>query len=300
MKNKFARILSALLVLTMISTCAISGTFAKYTTGAEGEDAARVAKWGIVLTMDGDLFADKYATDDDEAEMEYSVVSSNGDRLVAPGTSGDAFRATVKGTPEVATRYTLQIPAGWADVKLPAGEYTDYTMLTKNNEGEYGYNSTFTLPADYSPIKWDIAVTKGNRTIKLSEVAASSQHFQDLAAAMGGTPNGFSASDAVMIVERYHTQLEALLESMVSGASNAKVSVDDEGNILMSMDFEANKNMDFEFALTWTWDFDDNGAGTFDKADTYLGNIAAGVCELPQGGSIDIAATFKATATQID
>lgn len=300
MKNKLTRIMSVLMVFTMISTSAISGTFAKYTTGAAGEDAARVAKWGVVLTMDSDLFAEEYETDDAEAEMEMSVVSSNGDKLVAPGTSGDTFRATVKGTPEVATRFKLQIPAGWKDVILPAGEYTDYTQLTMDANGEYGYNDTFTLPADYSPVKWDIAVTKGNTTLRLSEVAASSQHFQDLAAAMGGTADGFAATDAVKIVKTYKSQLEALILNMVSGASNAQFDVDDEGNISLSLDFEANKEFDFEFALTWAWDFDDNGAGTFDKADTFLGNCAAGVCELPDGASTDISASFIASATQID
>ena len=45
-KNRIMRVFSVLLALTLISTCAISGTFAKYVTRAEGEDAARVAKWG--------------------------------------------------------------------------------------------------------------------------------------------------------------------------------------------------------------------------------------------------------------
>ena len=299
MKNKLTRVMSVLLVLTLISTCAISGTFAKYTTGAEGEDAARVAQWGIVLTMDGDLFAEKYKTDDKTATVEYSVISNKeGEAVVAPGTTGDAFRATVKGTPEVATRYTLTIPAGFSDVVLPAGTYTDYTELVKAEDGTYGYTNTFTLDKDYAPIKWDITVTKGGTSMSLTEAAAA---YPQLAAAMGGTANGFAATDAVTIVKTYKTQLEALILNMVSGASNAQFNVDDAGNITLSLDFEANKEMDFEFALKWTWDFDDNGAGTNDKADTFLGNVAAGVVEeVPAGVKTNLAATFKATATQID
>ena len=127
-KNKMLRIASILLVVTLLSTCIISGTFAKYVTKAEGEDQARVAKWGILLTMKNDgFFAAEYDADDQNGYTGLSVKSDNDDKVVAPGTVGEGFEATVKGTPEVATRYILVIPADWADVVLPAGEYTDYT-----------------------------------------------------------------------------------------------------------------------------------------------------------------------------
>ncbi|MFR0985955.1 MAG: hypothetical protein ACLSFZ_04975 [Frisingicoccus sp.] len=43
-KNRMMRLASSLLVLTLLTTCVISGTFAKYTTQAGGSDTARVAK----------------------------------------------------------------------------------------------------------------------------------------------------------------------------------------------------------------------------------------------------------------
>ena len=46
-KNKMMRIASVLLVAVLLSTCAISGTFAKYVTQVSGNDSARVARWGI-------------------------------------------------------------------------------------------------------------------------------------------------------------------------------------------------------------------------------------------------------------
>ena len=114
-KTKVMRLLSLLLVMTLISTCAISGTFAKYVTKAEGKDQARVAKWGVLVSVEGNAFANQYkATDKAYTEDGgvYSVVSAKGDQVVAPGTSAKeadmALVATVKGTPEVAARYTLQ------------------------------------------------------------------------------------------------------------------------------------------------------------------------------------------------
>ena len=73
-KNKMLRIASILLVVTLLSTCVISGTFAKYVTKAEGIDAARVAKWGIIVGVEGDsAFKTEYETDDSSYPGEYSV-----------------------------------------------------------------------------------------------------------------------------------------------------------------------------------------------------------------------------------
>ena len=46
-KNRMMRVASALLVAVLLTTCAISGTFAKYVTTESGSDFARVAKWGV-------------------------------------------------------------------------------------------------------------------------------------------------------------------------------------------------------------------------------------------------------------
>lgn len=83
-KNKIMRFASALLVLAMLTTCVISGTFAKYTTSTEGTDKARVAYWG---------FDQPAATTIDLFDGTYNnVVAASGDvdgfsNVVAPGTS---------------------------------------------------------------------------------------------------------------------------------------------------------------------------------------------------------------------
>lgn len=104
-KNKMMRAASGLLVAVLLSTCAISGTFAKYTTSANGTDSARVAKWGFTggstITI-SDLFKNTYDT----------TVKSSTD-VIAPGTTGSAkFGFTYGGdgsvtAPEVA--YTFKV-----------------------------------------------------------------------------------------------------------------------------------------------------------------------------------------------
>ncbi len=307
-KNKMMRIASVLLVAVLISTCAISGTFAKYVTKAEGTDTARVAKWGILLTMEGDdMFAPEYKADDktfkgstdnqdpilsvrvDEAATEEDITD-----LVAPGTTNNGFKATITGKPEVAVRYTLHIDEDWTDVVLPAGEYTDFTQLVKkpdtaaDDDPEYGYYNTFTLEKDYAPIKWDITVAKNGGT-PISLVKFAREFNLSLAEQMGMTEFGFAASDAKTIVMKYKTQLQSLILNMINsegeaGASNAVFTLNDDGSIDLSIDFDPNRSLGFEFGLVWTWAFEgkDDEATTdvdeallVDQADTWLGNYAA-------------------------
>ena len=110
-KNTMMRLASGLLVAVLLSTCAISGTFAKYITEKESTDTARVAKFGVDLavTVDGafatEYDADTTATDKLGVAIAKTVVAAadDQDNLVAPGTKGDLMAsATIAGTPEVA------------------------------------------------------------------------------------------------------------------------------------------------------------------------------------------------------
>ena len=124
-KNKMMRIASVLLVAVLLTTCAISGTFAKYITEKESTDTARVAKFGVDLavTVDGafatEYDADTTATDELGVAIAKTVVASStdSDNLVAPGTNGDLMAsATIEGTPEVAVNVKQEatlVLTGW-------------------------------------------------------------------------------------------------------------------------------------------------------------------------------------------
>ena len=124
-KNKMMRIASVLLVAVLLTTCTISGTFAKYITKKESTDTARVAKFGVdlVVTVDG-AFATEYdattaATDEHGVAIAKTVVASSTDQdnLVAPGTNGDLMAsATIQGIPEVAVNVKQEatlVLTGW-------------------------------------------------------------------------------------------------------------------------------------------------------------------------------------------
>lgn len=104
-KNRTMRVAVLLMALTLITSCFVGNTFAKYVTSANGSDTARVAKWGIVLTADSELFGAQYGTDNDLV-----VKSSETDTdVIAPGTKGDAVIFTIAGTPEVDFKFTATL-----------------------------------------------------------------------------------------------------------------------------------------------------------------------------------------------
>jgi hypothetical protein len=96
-KNAMLKIAAILLVAVLLTTCAISATFAKYVTSAElDSQSARVAKWGVTVQVTGEnVFKNEYG----------DVVAATED-VVAPGvkvedgivitTNGDAAEVDYK------------------------------------------------------------------------------------------------------------------------------------------------------------------------------------------------------------
>lgn len=89
-------------ILLIITTFVISKTFAKYKSAIDLSDEARVAKWDIEINklsdVNIDLFSDSY--------LNNNVLSLNGDKVVAPGTSGE-YKFQITGAPE--TSYKIRI-----------------------------------------------------------------------------------------------------------------------------------------------------------------------------------------------
>ncbi|MEE1144225.1 MAG: hypothetical protein UHT63_02570, partial [Acutalibacteraceae bacterium] len=129
-KNVLMRAASGLLVATMLTTCAISGTFAKYVTQDNGGDVARVAKWGVVVQVEGDLYSQKYlngantVTDIDGVTLGVNgqQIASPTSNVVAPGTkSENPFTFSINGKPEVDSKTKIEIKA--QNIYLKQGTY---------------------------------------------------------------------------------------------------------------------------------------------------------------------------------
>ena len=110
-KNVMMRLASIMMVLVLMTSSVISGTFAKYVTSGTGSDKARVAKFGVAVTAEASMFADGYLKDDESYTLNaYSVYTSeDAEHVVAPGTKGDMANIVITGQPEVAVRVTYDV-----------------------------------------------------------------------------------------------------------------------------------------------------------------------------------------------
>ncbi|MCD8364568.1 MAG: hypothetical protein LUC83_01905 [Clostridiales bacterium] len=294
-KNKFMRLASGLLVLTLITTCAISGTFAKYVTDGSASDTARVANFGVVIDAGGTLYSDAYASDTGKPTTATVGISGTAatvnyagtgeDNLVAPGTKSadNGLNFGVSGTPEVAVNVAADITAEdiylgtgtWAVMTkvdnvtaenftdftdglytLSSGTYTVAASYDATADAYYQITDSATVSADYYPVVYTLA---GSTTYSGSVLAASAQGVAtSLAKAITGN-DGINSSATV--TDKYKTTY-----------TNTVVTKNYTANIdLATTAGPALGNMN----LTWVWDFDDSGSGTYDPQDTILGDLIA-------------------------
>ena len=168
-KNVMMRVASALLVAVLMTTCAISGTFAKYTTTATSNDSARVAYWGFQASNSMDLtnlFLSTYEEGD--------VKSADGKDVIAPGATGLAtfqFKYDeTNGTPEVAYTFTVDVVASCDDAIK-----NNTNIQWKLDDGTWG--------------TWDAMVDA------IKALSGEADGSKDYAA--NTLPTAFGASDAV-------------------------------------------------------------------------------------------------------
>ncbi|MFR8917305.1 MAG: hypothetical protein ACLVGP_07295 [Oscillospiraceae bacterium] len=175
-KHWTLRAAGLLFALVLITSCFVGGTFAKYVTTGSGHESARVAKFGVTMSVANDkAFKQTYDTDNDSISGTISKsveYSGNGDEnLVAPGTKGsEPVVLSIKGTPEVAVN--VKIAAEGHDVFLKAGEYPDLTTAAANE--------TFTLVNDYHPITYTLTKTGEKDPVKKGNLKAITDYLNGL------------------------------------------------------------------------------------------------------------------------
>ena len=299
-KNVMMRLASFLLVAVLISTSAISGTYAKYTTQDSGSDEARVAKWGVELQVFGNLYGETYKNlivkDDDSTMTVQSYDAFKGTSpaadVVAPGTeNAEGFEISLKGQPEVDGIITTEIKA--QNIFLAAGEYgvmvkvdkaiteatfdeykevadeelyyldgTDYVVATSYQSGKeyYTLEDYVDVDAIYYPVVYTL---DGNTATSGTSIAADS----------------LNAAAALIA-----TQLDA-----TAGTPDANHVTTYTG----TSTFDSNTDLADVYeldnlVLTWAWAFEVNtdegdDANWTDKADTILGNLQAGDLKVVTG-----------------
>lgn len=255
-KNLAMRAASCLAVATLLTTSIVSGTYAKYVTKGGANDTARVAKFGVEVKAEGELFSKTYyeATDNSpNGTGNLTVVSSDDAKLVAPGTnSGKGLKISVSGKPEVAVKVDISVAAGYEDVFLSEGIYTDVTTSATVPA------TKFKVVDKYRPIKYTLKIAGDNKVT------------------------------------------DGTLEQVVNALNTFSSSTIYYPTATDSFDL-ADKIGDIE--LTWKWDFS-NVANTEisdqDKADTVLGDLAAGKPAVQKFSDMDENATATTPVDNTD
>ena len=262
-KNKMMRLASVLLVLTLLSTSVISGTFAKYVTEGSAGDSARVAKWGVVVDASGSLFGEKYykyvqadTTNSNKISLSVedsvtSAVSQNAvnniSNIVAPGTKNDTgITFAVSGTPEV--DYAVDGTFSYEDIWLAAGKYGVLVKTNKVTESNYvGYY--YKTSTGYA-------------------LATAGDTFADI------TGDWYTLRDKASTNAEYRP-LVWYRDSTLMGPLNQAafdMYIKDTFDYTKEAGVSANKSL----TLTWEWPFDSTKSGHInDGADTILGNLMA-------------------------
>ncbi len=148
-KNIAMRVASLVLMCTIVTSCFVSSTFAKYTSSTSGSDSVTVAKWAFTLnntnmvasqTFTFDLFetiADTYQGTTDDGAV---VNERDGAKLIAPGTGG-AFDLAIQNNSEVYATIALDFTVTKSDINIPIQFSTDgQTWKTDINELDVSAN----------------------------------------------------------------------------------------------------------------------------------------------------------------
>ena len=126
-ENKIVKFTMLVLILTMLSLCLVSNTYAKYTSSFAGTDTAVVAKWDVsagdasttidlfnsskIYDTNGVTDYTKAGTDDAD------VANGTTDGIIAPGTWG-SFSFTVTNKSEVNATYAVDYTVTGAGIPL--------------------------------------------------------------------------------------------------------------------------------------------------------------------------------------
>lgn len=294
-KNKMMRTAAVLGVATMLTASVLSGTFAKYTTTATGEDSARVAKWGITMGNNGSsTFSDTY-TGPDSGSTDATVkgTGENNSKVVAPGTHGEAIYK-VSGAPETAYKITFTGDAT-NDVFLKKG--LNYTYKTASTEATmkdvtYADKQSGSVSENYYPVNYSV------------KISYSGGNNDSVTPTLGAAKSGDSYLKTLGTAQTFET-----LDAAMKALNNTVVTYN-----------TPNTEAGLEVEFKWAWAFDSTDSNAIkvgenvtsnDAYDTVLGDLAVSknadltvtpdtTTDADKNYSTEIKYKLSMTATQID
>jgi len=298
---KKVRLFALLLTLVMASTSLLSGTVAKYSTTDSAQDQATVAKWGVLLSVDGTLFGAHYldkdgddlTTDDNQptvntaiTEDRISVSSTADNKLVAPGTKSDkGLKVSLTGVPEV--RVNVKVAIEVKNVFLAEGTYgvmvKNSTVTEENFAAQRDGDGLYTLAdGTYTKVTDDYSNTT-YFSMKDAATVAAGGYWPVVYNTSDLTPLANTTADSTLAVAPpYLTAVKGtpvtLTDVDEATANGTTYTVDQTYNPNQDL---AGLNLDNE-QITWAWATE----GVNDQADTILGLLASATDGVVTNGTV--------------
>lgn len=172
-KNRLFRAATVLLVLTLITSCFVGGTFAKYTSSTTGSDNARVAYWGFdqAATTEIHLFDGTYTNVKSSGEVDGIT------HVIAPGTEDSTtfafgytnYKTDKIGAPEVAYTFKVDPSIAGSYAALDANPSFKWTL----QKGTGTVNEYETVSALLAAIKALSGDNSGTKTYNPGQLPAA-------------------------------------------------------------------------------------------------------------------------------
>ena len=140
-KSIFAKIGAAAVVLTLVTSSLVGGTFAKYVTNASAKAEGTVAQWNVAFKDSSDV----EITD----STSISLVGTGGSDTILPGDSGE-FKIKIYGQEaQVGYDYSFKIEPTTADAET--NKVTFYTKGADDTQNEITSSGSTAVTVAYDP-----------------------------------------------------------------------------------------------------------------------------------------------------
>lgn len=174
-RYNFGRLGAAALALTLVTTCLMGGTLAKYTSKAAGTGTATVAKWAVTFKANESSQSNSFTFDLADTGSNKDNVA---DKKVAPGSTGSIpIEIDASGT-EVAATLSYKVDISGIGT-VPIKFYTDNTYATEltadnNQTKDVAANATGSDAKLTGTIywRWDTSKTDAQDTAEGSKTTA--------------------------------------------------------------------------------------------------------------------------------
>lgn len=264
--NKIIKIVAAMLLsLALVTSCLVSGVFAKYVKKGEATfQSIQLKKWGLTVSSKGTNLNKEYTSGDTVVVKSSTSINSGNDNIIIPGSKGRLGYLYITGSSEVAYNLdfsgTIAIGDGYSTIVDEIGRTIDYFPIAIHLR-RYDGGMTDTVAEDTAThcivrLTPDAPVTKGMTLAVGNDTAVADElNKTDLDPKNGGDWTKVKVNDEFRL-SMFESRRWTTISTMVSRI-NSKDS-DYKACSLNLMFDETNRTtaINSVYVVEWEWAYD--------------------------------------------